>query len=123
MSLPEPSRLPTAARSARSATPRPPAHLKSAGRRLWKRVAEDVELEGHHEELLRLACEALDRCDEAREVIAKEGMTRPGRWGDVVHPCIAIERDSAIRASRLLRELGIDLIDDKSRPPSRWRPA
>src|SRR5450759_2200735 len=89
--------------------PRSPAHLGPAGRRLWRRVHAEYRIdEGHAVELLRMACEAVDRCEQAREMVEREGLTVEGRFGgQMVHPAVTIERDSAIRASRLLRELGL----------------
>jgi P27 family predicted phage terminase small subunit len=104
-----------------SRTPKPPAHLGPDGRRLWRNVLREYRMdEGHSLELLRLACEAIDRAEQARVVIAAEGMTIEGRFGAKTHPAVQIERDSAIRASRLLRELGL-LDVPEARPPSRWR--
>jgi len=113
----EPARLPVQPGQAAHKAPR---HLRTDGRRLWRRVvAEYLVDDAHALELLRLACEAIDRAAQARDVIAAEGMTRQGRWGPVTHPAIAIERDSSLRAARLLRELGL-LDIPESRPPSRW---
>jgi hypothetical protein len=43
------------------------------------------------------------------------------RNGPRISPLVAVERGSAIRAARMLRELGLDLGDD--RLPTPWRPA
>lgn len=112
-----PERLPI---PAAPAGPRPPAHLGRDGRRLWRRVIAEYLVEDPHAvELLRLAAEALDRAAQARTVVDAEGMTIEGRFGPKTHPAVGIERDSALRAARLLRELGL-LDTPESRPPSRW---
>ncbi len=114
----EPARI--GARARRPA--RIPTHLGSDGRRLWRRVmAEYVLDDAAGAELLRLACEALDRCAQARAILAAEGLTIEGRFGAKTHTAVAIERDSALRAARLLRELGVAMDAPDSRPPSRWR--
>lgn len=59
--------------------------------------------------MLRLACEALDRCEDARRAIATEGAIVTTRHGDRrPHPAVAIERDSRIAAMRAFRELSLD---------------
>src|SRR2546423_277300 len=100
------------------AEPKPPAHLSAASRRWWSTIAEDYELEVHHLELLTLAAEARDRCEDARKQIAKEGATYVDRFGAPrAHPAVAIERDSRLAFARLVRELRLDdQADDDVRP-------
>lgn len=87
-----------------------PAHLEAKGAALWRYVLGDFDLEQHHREILLLACEALDRCEQARAVIAEQGMTYDDRFGQPrARPEVAIERDSRIAVSRLIRELGLDV--------------
>lgn len=102
--------------------PPPPAHLTPHTAAFWRAVVTQYQLREHHAELLRLACEALDRAEEARAILAAEGVTVDGRYGPRTHPAVAIERDSAARAARLLRELGLDVAEeDAPRPTRRWR--
>ena len=100
-----------------------PRHLTAASRRFWDSIVQEYVLEPHHRELLRLCCESLDRASEARRAIAEHGPYIEGRFGMKAHPALGVERDSAIRSSRLLRELGLDLSPETpaSRPPTRWR--
>jgi phage terminase small subunit len=94
---------------ARTKDPTPPAHLTAASRRWWASVVAGYELDEHHRHLLTLAAEALDRSAQARRVLAKQGITTVDRYGQVrPHPATQIERDSAIRFARLLRELDLD---------------
>ena len=107
-----------------SKPPAPPAHLSRDARRLWRDVVDEYHLERHHQVILTVACEALDRLAEARAAIAADGAYIDGRFGKKAHPALAVERDSRVAILRSLRELGLDLEfagDAVSRPPSRWR--
>ena len=95
-----------------------PRHLNPATRKWWSSVVAEYELEPHHIRLLTLAAESWDRCVEAREAIAKHGLTFVDRHGSPrARPEVGIERDSRIGFSRLLRELALDI-----QPPSESRP-
>lgn len=108
--------------SPRRRIPNAPSHLTDKARAFWRSVLADYELEVHHLRILQAACEAMDRMDEARDAIAKDGAYVEGRFGPKAHPAIAVERDSRISMVRCLRELGLDLeVPATSRPPTRWR--
>jgi phage terminase small subunit len=96
-----------------------PAHLAPGTRKWFATVVRDYELEEHHVRLLTAAGEAWDRMQEARAVIAKDGMTYQDRFNQPkARPEIAIERDSRLGFARLLRELALDVsAPDDSRPP------
>jgi P27 family predicted phage terminase small subunit len=100
--------------------PRAPRHLKAATRRWFEAVASDWTLEEHHLRLLQLAGEAWDRCQEAREVIARDGLTTATRdGGHKLHPAVRVEDSSRIAFARLLRELDLDIDPpaESKRPP------
>src|SRR2546427_9300426 len=88
--------------------PKPPTHLSSAMKAFFTQIVASWDLEVHHVALLTLLCEALDRCEQARLQVQKEGLTVPGRFGPRTHPSVAIERDSRLSAVRISRELDLD---------------
>ena len=100
--------------------PEPPKHLSNETSLWWKQLVEDYALEPHHLRLLRLACEAWDRCQQAREAIEEHGLTCQDRFGQVrTRPEVQIERDSRIAFARILRELALDVSEPgESRPPT-----
>lgn len=86
----------------------PPDHLSDHCRELWQELTGSFVLDPTERELLRLALEALDRCDQSRQILAREGIVTSNRYGAVVaHPCVAIERDSRIAAARIFRDLAL----------------
>ncbi len=82
-------------------------------------------LEPRELELLRLLCEALDRGEEARRVLADEGAYVDDRYGSRrTHPAVAVERDSRLAAVRLVAALDFDkpaTPADRHRAPDRLR--
>jgi P27 family predicted phage terminase small subunit len=87
-----------------------PQHLTKKTRSWWRQVVNDYYLEDHHIRLLTLAAEAWDRCEEAREILAAEGLTYLDRFDQPrARPEIAVERDSRLAFARLLRELDLDV--------------
>jgi phage terminase small subunit len=88
----------------------------------WKQVMGDYELEAHHVHLLELACDAMDRTTQAREVLRTEGLTVAGRHGPKPHPATTVERDSRLAFARLLRELDLDCPQPRPEPDGGWRP-
>jgi phage terminase small subunit len=99
-------------------TPKPPRHLRLTTRRWWRAVVEAYELEEHHLRLLTLAGEAWDRSQQAREALAKHGITFTDRFGaPKARPEVAVERDSRVGFARLVRELRLDCDPDDPRVP------
>ena len=99
-----------------------PVHLAKETQKWWKSVVGDWTLEDHHVRLLTAACEAWDRCQQARKRLAKEGLIFKDRFGQPrARPEITIERDSRLAFARLLRELDLDVDPPREpgRPPGR----
>jgi P27 family predicted phage terminase small subunit len=89
--------------------PTAPAHLEPATRAWWASVIGDYQLEDHHLRLLQLACEAWDRSQQAREILAVDGVVFRDDRGNVrAHPAITIEKDARIAFARLVREMDLD---------------
>lgn len=87
-----------------------PSHLSESTRTWWDALTSEFMLEDHHLRLLTLAAEAWDRCQQAREILAREGLTFSDRYGSPrTRPEIAIERDSRLAFCRCLRELNLDV--------------
>ena len=105
----------------KSTLPKAPAHLREPTRQWWRSVMKDYQLEPHHLRLLQAACEAWDRLQEARELLARDGLTVEGREGGIrPHPAVAIERDARTGFARLVRELDLDTepAGSSRRPPA-----
>lgn len=101
--------------------PKAPRHLRAATRRWFEHVASTWELESHHLRLLQLAAEAWDRGQQARALIASEGLTKQTRDGGAkLHPAVRVEAGAQIAFARLLRELDLDVDPpaESKRPPT-----
>ena len=87
----------------------PPSHFTAEAKKMWAMLRTDYDLDDAAGlALLRAACEAFQRCEQARAAIAKDGAVVHDRFGqDKASPWCNIERDaraamvSALRALRL----------------------
>lgn len=98
-----------------------PSHLRPATKAFWLETKAKYEMEQHHDHLFLLACEALDRAAQAREILAGEGVTvRDDRGNLRPHPLLTVERDCRTAVARLFRELDLDADVPRSspRPPA-----
>ena len=62
-------------------SPPAPPHLTPEASSWWRSTCEAFEFDEHHLRLLRLACEAWDRCQQARVILAEKGLTYDDRFG------------------------------------------
>ena len=98
-----------------------PDHLSAEAAQWWRSVVEAYQLEPHHMKLLRLACEAYDRTQQARAEIDRDGITVPAGESVKAHPAVAIERDSRLAFARILREMDLDVEAPQDRRPPALR--
>jgi len=91
--------------------PKPPRHLSLAARKWWSGVMADYLIEDHMVPTVTAAAESWDRKEQARLILAKEGLTVECRDGRKTHPCVAIERDARLAYLRAVRELCLSAED------------
>ena len=86
---------------------KPPGHLSKPAKRLWIKILTDYEInDAAGLALLQTACEAFERCDEARRLIKRESTVIMDRFGQPKpHPAVAIERDARGQLIAALRSL------------------
>jgi hypothetical protein len=87
-------------------TPRPPKGLAAPGRRLWRSVVEEYELDEHERVLLVQACRTVDRLDDIAEALVGQPLTVDNFRGDpVAHPLLNEQRQQSQTLARLLASL------------------
>jgi hypothetical protein len=87
-----------------------PKGLGASGRRLWKSVLTDYELEQHEEALLVQACRTADTLEDLQCVIDAEGVlldTKP-------HPALVEARQQRLVLARLIVALRVPLGEEAS---------
>ena len=94
-------------------TPRAPSGLQERSRRLWRAVVDSYELSDAELEVLRCACEALDRADAAAATVKAEGITIRDRYGvPKCHPAAELETRNRGLFARLVLQLGVKAVAD-----------
>ena len=77
-------------------------------------MVEGFDLEPHHVPILTAAAEAFDRKEDARRLVATEGLVvQNGSGVPTPHPAVQIEDAAALRMARLISELGLDAAPDE----------
>jgi P27 family predicted phage terminase small subunit len=101
----------------------PPSHLSAEARKIWDELLSEYVIEDTAGlKILRVACEAFDRCQSARRLIDADGMTVIDKAGQTKsHPLLPIERDSRAAFLAGLKSLNLDYEPSKAvgRPPGR----
>lgn len=86
--------------------PRPPRDLQAEGRRLWRKVLDDLELDPHEMALLRGACRTVDRLEAIAVELETAPLTTTNYKGDEVpHPLLVEQRQQLQSLGRTLANL------------------
>jgi P27 family predicted phage terminase small subunit len=89
-------------------TQRVPESLGKHGLKLWKSTMTGARATPQDLVVLETACRLLDRIHDCREILAKEGLTSKGRFGQLVmHPALEIERYAMAEFRACLKLLGL----------------
>ena len=99
-------------------TPKAPKHLSAEGKKIWKEIQAEYSIDDSAGlRILRVALEAFDRAQMAREAIRRDGMTFLDKAGQVKsHPLLPIERDSRAAFLSGLKGLNLDILPLQNRP-------
>jgi hypothetical protein len=85
--------------------PRPPKGAGPSGRRLWRAVAGEFDLDEHERALLVALVRQVDRLDQLEALIAAEGLTVAGHGTVKMHPAVIEARQTAIAVARIAAAL------------------
>ena len=85
--------------------PRPPKGAGTAGRKLWRAVLGEYELEQHEVALVTALVRQVDRLDALEDLITAEGLMLTGHGTQKVHPAVVEARQSAIAVARIAAAL------------------
>lgn len=90
--------------------PAAPRGCGAAGRKLWRSVIAEYELEQHEMALLERACRVADTCADLQAVVDREGVMSANRFGDsIAHPALVELRQESIVLARLIVALRVPL--------------
>lgn len=94
--------------------PTTPRGLKSGGRRLWRCVTSDFELDETAAEQLAQACYTVDLLADLRAEVAESGLKVDSPQGVRVSPFVVEMRQQRLLLARLIAGLGLpqELADD-----------
>jgi phage terminase small subunit len=95
--------------------PTVPRGLRTEGRALWRATLGTYDLDDLELVQLRAACEAADRCAEAKAAVDKDGAIVDGRYGPRAHPGVAIEREARAAMLNALKLLGREPVTNQQR--------
>lgn len=89
--------------------PDSPSHLSDRSKTLWRQLVPSRALSPGRLALLEEALSALDRSDEARGIIAREGMAKVTERTGMVHlnPVVKVERESRQLFVKIMDSLGL----------------
>jgi P27 family predicted phage terminase small subunit len=96
--------------------------LKRKGREFYNKVITEYEFSDAHDlERLLMACKTLDNIEDAEKQLKADGLYITNRYGNVTeHPAMRTIKDLRLLFIKIIRELGMDIPAQDSRPPGRY---
>lgn len=93
--------------------PAGPRGMRAAGRRVWRAVVGEYQLEQHEVALLRELVRCVDLLDELAEVVRRDGLMVEGPGGlPRLHPAAVEARQARIALARLSASLRLPAGDE-----------
>lgn len=99
--------------------PAAPKGTKSSGRRLWRAVLGEFELDEHELALLREAVRTVDLLDDLAAQVADDGLMVDSPQGRKLHPAAVEARQQKIALARILAALRMPSGDESEGRPQR----
>ena len=98
--------------------PTAPKHLKADGRTVWRKIVAAWDLDDCTLIILKIACEAYDRLQNARRTVDKEGLTVITGDNNFIreHPALKVEKEAGSRFLQAWRMLDIETAEELGRP-------
>ena len=97
-----------------------PKHLSPASAAWFRGVSGNFELGHDHRRVLQLACESWDLQQEARAILAEQGIVITAATGATkAHPAIPILNSASDRFLKCVTALGLDADDVPQEIPGR----
>ncbi|MCS5715112.1 terminase [Herbiconiux sp. CPCC 205716] len=93
---------------------KPPVGLRLGGRRLWKQVMDDFELDEHERSVLLQACRIADTLDRLQKVIDDGDVVVASPQGMKANPAIVEFRQQAVTLAKCMASLRIPMGEEES---------
>ncbi|ORV07918.1 P27 family phage terminase small subunit [Mycobacterium celatum] len=84
-----------------------PRGLRAAGKRLWRSVTRDFDLDDHEAMLLREACRTVDQLDDLQAEVDANGAVVESSQGVRVHPAVVEARQQRLVLAKIMSALGL----------------
>jgi hypothetical protein len=101
---------------------RAPVGAGPSGRRLWRAVTAEFDLDEHERALLLALVRQVDRLDQLERLIVAEGLTVTGHGSVKIHPAVVEARQTAIAVARISAALRLPAGDEDGQAVNDPRP-